>query len=74
MSHSPEWSGKPVTTQIWYPVWGLCEWTGPQTYQSNAELLGDIARHPQLKQHHHLAHVGWLAANNRSLTKNDFFP
>ena len=34
------------------------QWTGPQTYQCNGELLGDIASYPQLRQHHQLAHVG----------------
>ena len=36
---------------------------GPQTFQSNAVLLGDIASHPQLRQHHQLAHVSWLAGS-----------
>ena len=27
-------------------------WTGSQTYQCNAELLGDTASYPQLRQHH----------------------
>ena len=50
------------------------QWTGPQTCKSNDELLGDIPSHPQLKQHHQLAHVSWLVAHSRSHTKNDFFP
>ena len=45
------------------------QWTGPQTYQCNAELLGDIASHPQLRQHYQLAHVGQPVANSRSHTK-----
>ena len=49
-------------------------WTGLSTYQCNAELLGDIASHSRLRQHHQLAHVGWPVANSRSHTKNNFFP
>ena len=48
-------------------------WTGPQTYQNSAELLGDIASHPQLRKHHQLVHVGQLAANSRSHTKTISF-
>ena len=74
MSHSPRQSSKPATTQIWHPMWGLCQWTKPYTYQCNAELLGDIASDPQERHHHQLAHVGQPAADSRSCTKIDFFP
>ena len=47
-------------------------WIGPQTYQNNAELLGDIASHPQVRQHHQLAHVSQPVANSRSHTKKQF--
>ena len=54
--------------------YGACGWwTGPHTYQCDAELLGDIASHPQVRQHHQLAHVGQLAANSRSCTKTISF-
>ena len=50
------------------------QWTGPHTHRCNTHLLGDIAIHPPLRrQHHQLAHVGQLAADSRSHTKNDFF-
>ena len=63
----------------WQPEFGAqCgaygQWTGLHTYQCNAELLGDIASHLQLRQHHQLAHFGQLVANSRSHIKNDFFP
>ena len=50
------------------------QWTGAHTHRCNTQLLGDIASHPQLRQHHELAHVGQPAANSRSHTKNNFFP
>ena len=39
------------------------QWTGPYTYQCNAELLGDIASHPEGRQYHQLAHVSWPAGS-----------
>ena len=55
--------------------WGAySQWTGPHTYHCNAGLLGDIASHPQLRQHHQLAHFGQPVANSRSRIKNNFFP
>ena len=49
-------------------------WTGPHTHRCNTQLLGDIASHPQLRQHHQLAHVNQPVANSRSHTKSGFFP
>ena len=49
-------------------------WTGLHTHRCKTQLLGDIAGHPQLRQHHQLSHVDCPAANSRNHTKNDFFP
>ena len=45
------------------------QWTGPNTYRYNVELLGDTASFPKLRQHHQLAHVGQPVADSRSHTK-----
>ena len=63
---------------LWQPKSGTqCgaygQWTGPYTYQCNVELLGDIASHPQGRQHHQLAHISQLVANSRSHTKTISF-
>ena len=43
-------------------------------HTSVTHLFGDIASHPQLRQHHQLAHLGQPVAKGRCHTKNYFFP
>ena len=49
------------------------QWIGPFTYQQEAELFHEIARHPTTKQYQQLMHVSQQAANTRSCMKNSFF-
>ena len=47
--------------------------TGLHTHRCNTQLLGDIASHPQLRQYHQLAHVGWLVQTAEVIQKTISF-
>ena len=48
-------------------------WTGPFSYQCDAELLHAIASHPTVEQHPRLVYVGWQAAETKGHTEINFF-
>ena len=48
------------------------QWTGPLSYQCDAELPHDITSYPAVEQHHQLAYVGQLVVNTKGCTEINF--